>query len=340
MQISFDKITHIKEALSPFYVIYGDEDLLRFEALDALRETAKNQGFAMREAFFVDNKTDWSEILSACESQGLFADKKLVEIHIPTGKPGTAGANALVELSSQVFEDTTIIIFLPKLEKAQTQAKWFASLGRVAQVFEAKAISADDLPQWIRLRLAAYDLTIDEDALLLFAERVEGNLMAANQEIEKLALLHNKGAVVSLEDAQNAVANVARFDVFQLSSAWLRGDVARTVRLIDALEAEGEEPILLLWSVSEDIRTLLRLHAALKQGQSIMQVRNPLRLWGEKQTIAPQALKRIGVRRLMNALQTCALADQQIKGVAQGKAWETARQMLIELAGMARVQAA
>ena len=330
----------LSRPLSSLYLIYGEEDLLRFESLDALRETAKNQGFAMREAFFVDSKTDWTEILAAVESQGLFSDKKLLEIHIPTGKPGVAGGNALIDLAGKLNDDTTVVIFLPKLEKAQTQAKWFATLAKTAQVFEAKAVSAADLPQWIRHRLSAHDLQIDEDALLLFAERVEGNLMAANQEIEKLALLHQAGAVVSLEDAQNAVANVARFDVFQLSSAWLSGDVPRVVRLIDALEAEGEEPILLLWSVSEDIRTLLRLHAALKQGQSIMQVRNPLRLWGEKQTLAPLALKRIGVRRLMNALQTCAMADQQIKGVAQGKAWQTARQMLIELAGKSRVQAA
>ncbi|MBQ9681730.1 MAG: DNA polymerase III subunit delta [Neisseriaceae bacterium] len=330
----------LSRPLSSLYLIYGDEDLLRFESLDALRETAKNQGFAMREAFFVDSKTDWTEILAAVESQGLFSDKKLLEIHIPTGKPGVAGGNALIDLAGKLNDDTTVVIFLPKLEKAQTQAKWFATLAKAAQVFEAKAVSAADLPQWIRHRLSAHKLQIDEDALLLFAERVEGNLMAANQEIEKLALLHQAGAVVSLEDAQNAVANVARFDVFQLSNAWLSGDVPRVVRLMDALEAEGEEPILLLWSVSEDIRTLLRLHAALKQGQSIMQVRNPLRLWGEKQTLAPLALKRIGVRRLMNALQTCAVADQQIKGVAQGKAWATTRQMLIELAGKSRVQAA
>ena len=330
----------LSRPLSSLYLIYGDEDLLRFESLDALRETAKNLGFAMREAFFVDSKTDWTEILAAVESQGLFSDKKLLEIHIPTGKPGVAGANALIDLAGKLNDDTTVVIFLPKLEKTQTQAKWFATLAKAAQVFEAKAVSAADLPQWIRHRLSAHELQIDEDALLLFAERVEGNLMAANQEIEKLALLHQAGAVVSLEDAQNAVANVARFDVFQLSSAWLSGDVPRVVRLMDALEAEGEEPILLLWSVSEDIRTLLRLHAAFKQGQSMMQVRNPLRLWGEKQTLAPLALKRIGVRRLMNALQTCAMADQQIKGVAQGKAWQTARQMLIELAGKSRVQAA
>ncbi|MBR7002852.1 MAG: DNA polymerase III subunit delta [Neisseriaceae bacterium] len=330
----------LSRPLSSLYLIYGDEDLLRFEALDAVRQAANAQQFAMRETFFVDNKTDWTEILAAVESQGLFSDKKLLEIHIPTGKPGVAGANALIDLAGKLNDDTTVVIFLPKLEKAQTQAKWFATLAKAEQVFEAKAVFAADLPQWIRHRLSAHELQIDEDALLLFAERVEGNLMAANQEIEKLALLHQAGAVVSLEDAQNAVANVARFDVFQLSSAWLSGDVPRVVRLMDALEAEGEEPILLLWSVSEDIRTLLRLHAAFKQGQSIMQVRNPLRLWGEKQTLAPLALKRIGVRRLMNALQTCAMADQQIKGVAQGKAWQTARQMLIELAGKSRVQAA
>lgn len=330
----------LSKPLSSLYLIYGDEDLLRFEALDALRQAANAQQFSMREAFYVDNKTDWSEILSAVESQGLFSDKKLLEIHIPTGKPGITGGNALIDLVAKLNDDTTVVIFLPKMDKTQTKSKWFATLAKAAQVFEAKAVLANDLPHWIKNRLSQYDLNIEEDALLLFAERVEGNLMAAKQEIEKLALLHDKGATVSLADAQNAVANVARFDVFQLSNAWLSGDVARVVRLIDALQAEGEEPILLLWSVSEDIRTLLRLHAALRQGQSIMQVRNPLRLWGDKQTLAPQALKRIGVRRLLAALQSCALADQQIKGVASGKAWETVRSLLVELAGISRIQAA
>ena len=318
--------------LSPLYIIHGEEDLLRIEALDTLRAAAKKQGYLNREVFTADNGADWDELLQSAGSAGLFADLKLLEIHIPNGKPGKNGGDALQTFAERLPEDTVSLILLPKLEKAQTQAKWFTALAAKGTVLEAKAISTQALPQWIKGRLKKVGLDIEPDALALFAERVEGNLLAARQEIGKLALLHPQNHTVNIADAEAAVANVARFDVFQLSGAWMKGDALRVARLLDGLEEEGEEPVLLLWAVAEDIRTLIRLTAALKQGQSVQSVRNSLRLWGDKQTLAPIAVKRIPAVRLIEALKTCAKIDRIIKGAEDGDAWTEFKQLVTGLA--------
>lgn len=319
--------------LRPLYVIHGEEDLLRVEALDVLRAAAKQQGYLNREVYTADSASfDWNELLQAAGSVGLFADLKLLEIHIPNGKPGKNGGEALQTLAERLPEDTAVVVMLPKLERAQTQAKWFAALAKNGVTLEAKAVGGAALAPWIRRRLQQQQLDIEADALALFAERVEGNLLAAKQEIDKLALLHPSGHLVNMSDAEAAVANVARFDVFQLAGAWMSGDAPRVARLLEGLEANGEEPVLLLWAVAEDIRTLIRLTAALKQGQSVQAVRNSLRLWGDKQTLAPMAVKRISISRLLAALQDCAKIDRMIKGAQEGNAWAEFKHLVSGLA--------
>ena len=319
--------------LKPLYVIHGEEDLLRVEALDVLRQAARQQGYLNREVYSADSASfDWQELLHAAGSMGLFADLKLLEIHIPGGKPGKTGGDALQELAGRLPEDTAVVLMLPKLERAQMQAKWFAVLAKHGVVLEAKAVSGAALPQWIQGRLKQAGLEIEADALSLFAERVEGNLLAAKQEIDKLALLHPRGHLLNVADAEAAVANVARFDVFQLAGAWMSGDAARTARLLEGLEADGEEPVMLLWALAEDIRILIRLTAALKQGQSVQSVRNSLRLWGDKQTLAPMAVRRISIARLLAALQDCAKIDCMIKGAEVGNAWAEFKHLTLELA--------
>ena len=318
--------------LKSLYVIHGEEELLRIEALDALRAAAKKQGYLNREAYTADASFDWNELLQTAGSAGLFADLKLLGLHIPNGKPGKTGGEALQDFAAHLPEDTVTLVLLPKLEKTQLQSKWFAALAAKGEVWEAKPVGAAALPQWIRGRLDKIGLGIEADALALFAERVEGNLLAARQEIDKLGLLYPKGHTLTIDEAQTAVANVARFDVFQLAGAWMKGDVPRVCRLLDGLQEEGEEPVLLLWAVAEDIRTLIRLAASLKQGQSIQSVRNSLRLWGEKQTLAPIAVKRISVVRLLDALKTCAKIDRIIKGAEEGDSWAAFRQLVISLA--------
>ena len=322
----------LASGLQPLYLIHGEEDLLRVEALDTLRAAAKHAGYLNREVYTADNSFDWDELLAAANSMGLFADLKLMEIHIPNGKPGKTGGEALQKLAGRLPEDTVVVVMLPKLERAQMQGKWFTALAQKAVVLEAKAVTTQALPQWINSRLRRHGLEIEREALALFAERVEGNLLAAKQEIDKLALLYPQGHLLGIEEAQAAVANVARFDVFQLAAAWMGGDVARVARLLEGLEAGGEEPVLLLWAVSDDIRTLIRLTAALKQGQSIAAVRNSLRLWGDKQTLAPKAVQRIAIGRLITALQDCARIDRIIKGAETGDAWGEFKALVTGLA--------
>lgn len=318
--------------LRPLYVIHGEEDLLRIEALDTLRQIAKQQGYLNREVFTADAQADWQELLQSAASVGLFAELKLLEIHIPSGKPGKSGGEALQQLAADLPADTVTVVMLPKLERTTTQAKWFVALAQSSVVLDAKPVTLQALPAWIEARLAQHGLNIERDALMLFAEKVEGNLLAAKQEIDKLALLHPKGSSITLVDAEAAVANVARFDVFQLSSAWMSGDSARVAKLLEGLEADGGEPVLLLWTVAEDVRMLIRLTAALKQGQNPASLRQSLRLWGDKQTLAPQAARRIEINRLLKALQDCAMIDRMIKGAESGEVWPAFRQLVIGLA--------
>lgn len=313
---------------SPFYVVHGEEELLRLEAADQIRNHARQLAY-QRERFVVEGHFDWNEIIAAVQSMGMFSDGKLIEIHVPSGKLGKQGADTIPILLDNPPPDTVILWVFPKLERAQMQAKWFQLLAQKAVIYEAKSVDLNALPQWIRERLQDYDLTIESDALTLFAQRVEGNLLAAKQEIDKLALLHPAGYCVNMADTEAAVANVARFDVFQLSSAWLGGDAKRVAHLLDGLDAD--DAVLLLWSVAEDIRTLIRLTAALKQGQTVQSVRQELRLWGEKQTLMPRAVQRISPSRLVGALQECAKIDRQIKGAESGDAWASLRHLLLKL---------
>ncbi|MDF7676008.1 DNA polymerase III subunit delta [Neisseriaceae bacterium ESL0693] len=318
-------------SLSTAYLIHGEEELLRLEALDQIRHTARTQGYTDRKVMTIDAGFDWSLIWSEIQSVGLFADKKFLELHVLSGKPGKEGSAVLLQLIDQLAADTCIVLVLPKLDRAQMQSKWFTAWSKKATVIEAKSIGASLLPQWIKNRLAQHDLSIEPDALALFAEKVEGNLLAARQEIDKLALLYPEAQTIGLQAIENAIADVARFDVFQLASAWMSGDAARLLRLLDGLSIHEGEPVLLLWAVSEDIRILLKVLAALKQGQPIAELRRSLRLWGDKQTLAPLAAKRIGPARLLAALQSCAQIDRQIKGVHSGNAWSQTKQLLLSL---------
>lgn len=317
-------------ALAAVYVIHGEEELLHVEALDAIRSTARAQG-ATRQVFTPEKDDDWSTVLGSAASMGLFGDRQLLEIHIPNGKPGKAGAAALEKLAA-AGADTVVVVVLPKLERTALQSAWFAALARAGEVYEARPVAQDALPNWIRTRLKGFGLTIEDDALTVLAERVEGNLLAARQEIEKLALLYARRHTLTLSEIAAAVANVAKFDPFQLAAAWMLGDSARLARLLTAIEAEGEEPVLVLWAVSEDIRSIIRFKAALHEGQKPAAAQASLRLWGEKKTAAPVAAKRLSVRRLTVALSGCAQADRQIKGAETGKAWATLKQLLLELA--------
>lgn len=314
----------LSKGLAALYLIHGEESLLALEAADLIREAARKQGYAERDVLTVEPGFDWSRLTDAMTSVSLFASQKILEVRIPGGKPGTEGGEALSRLATCLPPDTITLVILPKLERQQQQAKWFQALEKSATVLHAAAIDRAALPAWIGRKLQAQGQTLSTEALGFFADRVEGNLLAARQEVDKLGLLYPRGEL-SLEMLREAVANVARFDVFHLSESWLAGNSARAARMLEGLEAEGEAPVLVLWSFTEDIRMLLRLRQGLKEGRNVRDMARELRLWGNKQKLAEPALRRIGPRKLMNALETCSRIDRQIKGVEQGEPWRTLR---------------
>ncbi|WP_147695012.1 DNA polymerase III subunit delta [Vogesella mureinivorans] len=321
-----------RSPLAPLYVVYGEEALLALEAADSLRATARQAGYLEREVLTVEGGYfDWSRLRDAMSSVSLFASLKLLEIRIPGGKPGVEGAEALQQLAANPPQDTITLIQLPKLDKTQQKAKWFVALEKHAVLVEARPVNRNDLPAWISRRLKAQGQSVAHDSAAFFADRVEGNLLAAKQEIDKLALLYPKGEL-SLADIRDAVANVARFDVFHLSESWLAGDTARATRMLDGLEAEGEAPVLVLWSFTEDVRMLIKLGRGLKEGRQVRDMAGELRLWGDKQKLATPAVQRIGPRRLTDALAACARIDRQIKGVEQGDAWHSLKRLAASLA--------
>ena len=322
----------LAKGLAPLYLVHGEEALLALEAADAVRAAARAAGYLEREVLTVEAGFDWSQLSDAMSSVSLFASLKLLEIRIPGGKPGTEGSEALQRLAASPPADTLTLITLPKLDKTQQQGKWFAALEKAGLAVEARPVGRAELPGWITRRLKAQGQQLGGEALEFFVERVEGNLLAARQEVDKLALLYPKGEL-SLADLQAAVANVARFDVFQLSESWLAGDAPRLMRMLDGLMAEGEAPVLVLWSLSEDVRMLLRLRQGLKDGRQLRDMARELRLWGDKQRLAEPALRRIGPRKLMDALSECARIDRQIKGVEPGEPWQTMRALATKLAG-------
>ena len=319
-------------APAPLYVVFGDEALLALEAADAIRTAARAAGYDEREVLTVEGgHFDWSRLHDATSSVSLFASLKLLEIRIPGGKPGAEGGEALQQLAANPPQDTVTLLQLPKLDKTQQKAKWFAALEKHAVLVEARPVGRNELPAWISRRLKAQGQQIGSEAASFFADRVEGNLLAARQEIDKLALLYPKGEL-GLDAIREAVANVARFDVFHLSESWLAGDTARAMRMLDGLEAEGEAPVLVLWSFTEDVRMLIKLGRGLKDGRQVRDMAGELRLWGDKQRLAAPAVQRIGARRLTEALAECARIDRQIKGVEPGEAWHSLKRLAASLA--------
>jgi DNA polymerase-3 subunit delta len=264
MQVGLAQLTaHLQRGLKPLYTLHGDEPLLIQEAADAIRAAARAQGHTERTVHTVAGAHfDWSEVLASGSSLSLFADKQIVEVRIPSGKPGKDGSVALQQLAESVgSDDTTLtLVLLPRLDAASQKTAWFSALDNAGVVVKVDPVERGALPAWIAQRLQAQGQQVASGeegprTLQFFADRVEGNLLAAHQEIQKLALLYPPG-VLSLEQVQDAVLNVARYTPFKLAEAVLGGQLERVTRMLDGLESEGETPVLVHWALADDIRTL------------------------------------------------------------------------------------
>lgn len=336
MQLRIDALeAHLAKSLAPLYVITSDEHLLALEATDKIRKTCRTQGLTEREVMTVERGFKWGELLAANQSQSLFGDRKLIELRIPTGKPGKDGGQALQNYAASLNPDNVTLITLPKLDWATQKAAWVGVLQQTGIFIEIPLVERAQLPAWIGMRLAAQRQNADRQGIDFIADRVEGNLLAAHQEIQKLALLYPEGNL-SFEQIQDAVLNVARYDVFKLNEAMLSGDIERLVRMVDGLKGEGEALPLVLWAVSEEIRVLLKLKAGVAQGKALGMLIKEHRIWGPRERLMEPALRRLSLPALERALQEAAQIDKMIKGLRAkafaGDAWDALLQLGLKVA--------
>lgn len=324
--------SHLAKTLGPRYVIHGDEPLLALEAADAIRAAARGRGHAEREVFQVERGFDWSALTHAGASRSLFGDAKIVELRIPTGKPGTEGAAAIAAYCARPAPEIVTIVSLPRLDRTAQSTAWFRALASAGTVIDVFPIERARLPAWISTRLARQGQRAASEVLAYLADRVEGNLLAAHQEVQKLALLAPQGEL-TLDAARNAVANVARYDAFDASAALLAGDTARYARAIAGLRNEGEAPTLVLWAIAEDLRALARVQDGLRAGRALEQLMRENRVWGVRQGAMRAATRRALTRAALDqAIVRAAEIDRAIKGVGKANPWEGFIRLGLELA--------
>ena len=336
MQLRVDALdAHLAKAVAPLYVISSDEHLLALEAADRIRRAARANGYTERDVLTVERSFKWGELLAANQALSLFGDKKLIELRIPTGKPGKEGGAALQSYARDLSPDNLTLITLPKLDWQTAKAAWVTALQQAAVYIDIPVIERSALPGWIGTRLASQGQSADRQSIDFIAERVEGNLLAAHQEIQKLGLLHEPGKL-SFEQVHDAVLNVARYDVFKLSEAMLAGDSARLVRMLEGLKGEGEALPLVLWAVAEEIRTLLKLKSAMAQGRPLGMLLKEQRIWGARERLMEPALRRLSLATLEQALQDAAQVDKLVKGLRAkgfaGDAWDAMLQLTLMVA--------
>ena len=327
---------HLQGALAPVYVISGDEPLLCQEAADALRNACRQQGFAERQVFNAEANFDWGNLLQAGASLSLFAEKRLIELRLPSGKPGDKGAAVLLEYLGRPPEDTVLLLSLPKLDGSTQKTKWAKALieGASSQFIQIWPVDAHQLPQWIRQRLAQAGLSASPDAVDMIAARVEGNLLAAAQEVEKLKLLA-EGNQVDAETVQAAVADSARFDVFGLIDAALNGEAAHALRMLEGLRGEGVETPVILWALARELRLLASLAHQHAQGMPLEKAFASARppVWDKRRPLVSKALQRHSSKRWGQLLLQAQQIDAQIKGQAPGNPWSELALLTLQLAG-------
>ncbi len=311
---------HLKQGLKPLYVLTGDEPLAQRECLDELRQAARDSGVDERASLTVDRYFNWQKISAFGQSISLFASKRLLEINIPSGKPGIEGSKALQALAKKPIEDTVVIIVLPKIDWKDQKTAWYSGLEQASVFLALQEVEAQHLPQWIANRLALQNQQTDAATLEFIAHQVEGNLLAAHQEIQKLGLLYPAGALAG-EAVREAVLNVSRYDAFQLGEAVLAGDSGRTVRILQGLQDEGAQAVAVMNPLMWVLRPLVRVKQAEVRGENISAAMQQARIFGDRQAPTKRAIARLSLRQLQAALLKLAEIDRTAKGLLKGDAW-------------------
>lgn len=325
--------------LFPVVLISGDEPLLTQEAGDTLRRLARAAGHEERELFVADRSFDWHAFEANLNSPSLFAARRIVELRMPTGKPGKDGGRVLADYAARPAPDVVLLIMAPKLDQATLKSAWARKVDGAGLVCRVWPPDRRELPGWVAARMKSAGLQPTREAATVIADRVEGNLLAAHQEIEKLALLTGGGAV-DAGDVAAAVSDSARYDVFQLADAVMLGDRGRALRILAGLRGEGVEPPVILWALAREIRALARAHAMMASGSSFGEAMSSLRIWQARKPVMQRALARIDRRRSHRLLREAAGVDRVIKGVVRGNAWTGITALVMSAAGVGRKRAA
>lgn len=323
MRLKLDQLAAaLQKTLVPVYLVSGDEPLQLGEAADDIRRAARQAGYVTREVISIDTGNEWPQLTAEAESLSIFSDKKLIDLRLPSAKPGMEGAKALSAYCQRVPEDTVLLITAGKLESAAQKAQWFQALDKVGTIVQVWPLQGQELLYWLQRRAERKGMHLENDALKSLAGRVEGNLLAAAQEIEKLYILHGASRIdkAMIDDD---VADSARFDVFKLMDALLSGKLNRAAKILAGLKAEGVAAPVVLWAISREARTLFNIKAELKRGGQQESVYKKYQIWDKRKQLVQEALHRLKARELETILQASSDADRRIKGQIAGDEWES-----------------
>lgn len=311
----------LQKALAPVYFISGDEPQQLGELADLIRQSAKAQDFTARDIFFADKAFDWKQLNVSADNFSIFADKKIIDLRLPSGTPGAEGAQALTAYCKRLPEDTSLLITAAKIGKESLKTAWFQAIDKVGCVIQVWPLAGQDLLRWMQDMMQQRGLTAEPSVLKILADRVEGNLLAAAQEIEKLYVLYGSSKI-SVQQITDVVADNSRYDVFKLVESALSGQADKVLKILSSLKEEGVAPAIVLWALTRETRLLVSHKAA--QGQSEKElVLKKNGVWGERKRLIELSAKRLGHAELNKILVLCATADRQIKGQQRGDAWET-----------------
>jgi DNA polymerase III subunit delta len=328
---SEELLRHLASGLKPLYVVFGDALLLAIEAADSIRAAARAAGFTERETFIAEQYFKWDELRNSARSLSLFAERKIIDLRIPSGKPGVEGGQALQNYCANLSPDVLTLIYLPRLDWTAQKSQWFSALQQHGVMITADDISRSALPRWIAGRLKRQEQAADNATLEFLADRCEGNLLAAFQEIQKLALLFPAGTL-SFDQVKDAVMDVARYDIFKLSEAMLNGNAARYAHILEGLRAEGTATVLILWALSEDIRTLGKVLQTMQRGGNIGNALRDIRVRKDRQGLIENAVRRMKFPHIERAIQQAARLDKTIKGLRHGDVWDELMQLGLRFA--------
>ncbi len=334
MQLRQEQLANqIKKQLQPVYLVSGDEPLLVQEACDLIRSQAREQGCTDREVIDASvSGFNWHEIINSAASMSLFAERKLIELRLPSGKPGAEGSKALCEYLEMAGSENVLLIIAGKIDRQSTKSKWFKALDQAGVVLQLWPIDAQQLPRWLEQRVSLAGMTITQEALQLLCERVEGNLLSAVQEVEKLKLIAADGEITA-STVSSAVADNARYNLFAMADNAVQGNTTASLRMLYGLRGEGTEATVVLWALTRELRTLYELQIACRAGQNVQQAMRSQRVWNNKMPMVQAALSRHTLDSLTNLLAQAATTDGSIKGFADGQPWDNLAGLVVGIGG-------